>query len=285
MTDWSFWLPRIVAGTLAGGVSGLMGVYIVGRRVPFLAVCVAHAALAGAVFAGLAGLSSGASLGPALVAAVAVALALGSYEETDARLDANLLVGVLFSLSMGLAFLGIGLHSLLGKPDYAVRGLLWGSLTYCGWPETGRMAAAGGLLTAFVVLFRKELRAILFSRLHAAAAGVPVGLVWTGFLVLSSTALTVNFQTVGGLMIYSLITNPALAAMQLARGHDRVAVLAVALGAASSLLGFFVSAWTDLPTGATIVIMSSLLVGAAMLIRLQRASGSATGLRRPTGAG
>lgn len=271
MTDWMFWLPRILAGALAGGVSGLMGVYIVGMRIPFLAVCVAHAALAGAVFAGLAGLTGAIGIVPALLAAVAAALALGWLESSDAQLDSNVLIGVLFSLSMGLAFLGIGLYGILGRPDYAVRNLLWGSLTYCGWPEVSRMAVAGALLGGGVLLFRKELRAILFSRLHATAAGVPVGLVWTGFLVLSSAALTVNFQSVGGLMIYSLITNPALAAMQLTRGHDRLIVMSIALGATSSIVGFFISAWTDLPTGATIVIVSSLIVGIAILIRRFRA--------------
>jgi manganese/iron transport system permease protein len=87
--------------------------------------------------------------------------------------------------------------------------------------------------------------------------------VWTGFLVLTSAALTVNFQTVGGLMIYSLVTNPALAAFLLLKGHHRTLVLAVLLGSGVSLAGFLVSLYTDLPTGATIVILSSLLVGAA----------------------
>jgi ABC-type Mn2+/Zn2+ transport system permease subunit len=72
------------------------------------------------------------------------------------------------------------------------------------------MAVVTAALALFVLLFRKELRAILFSRLHAAAAGVHVGLVWTAFLILTSAVLTVDFQTVGGLMIYSLITYSSL---------------------------------------------------------------------------
>ena len=116
----------------------------------------------------------------------------------------------------------------------------------------------------------KEMRAILFSRTHAAAVGVHVTLVWTLFLLLASLVLTVNFQTVGGLMIYSLLANPAVAASRLVRGYGRTLLLASIFGAASGLGGLLLSALYDLPTGAMIVILSSLLVGAAALLGRMR---------------
>ena len=109
-------------------------------------------------------------------------------------------------------------------------------------------------------LFYKEMRAILFSRMHASSAGIHVTFVWTLFLLLASLVLTVNFQTVGGLMIYSLITNPAAAASRLVRGYGPTLLVSALLGAASGLGGFLISAATDLPTGAMIVILSSVLV-------------------------
>ena len=50
MLDFAYWAPVLVGGLVAGGSSGLLSVYIVGMRIPFLGVCVSHAALAGAVF-------------------------------------------------------------------------------------------------------------------------------------------------------------------------------------------------------------------------------------------
>jgi len=127
-----------------------------------------------------------------------------------------------------------------------------------------RAAAPGNVFTqVFAESALAEARAADLRR----AAGVPVGFIWTGFLILASVVLTVNFQTVGGLMIYSLITNPAVAAFQLARGHDRTLALAVTLGGLTSLAGFLLAALVDLPTGATIVVLSSLVVGVAALIR------------------
>jgi len=266
MINLSNWLPVIWGGTIAGGSTGLLGVYIIGMRIPFLGVCVAHAALAGAVFGALLGLSGQMLMLPALAGAVGTALLLGTLDPQNVRMDTNVMLGLLFSLTMGLAFLGIGLFAVYGISDNDVRNLLWGSVTLCRWRDALLMTGAAVVELLFVAAFYKEMRAIMFSRLHAAAAGVRVTFVWTGFLILTSAVLTVNFQTVGGLMIYSLMTNPAAAAFQLVKGHGRALVLSVVLGGVSGLGGFLISLAANLPTGAMIVIFSSLLVALAAII-------------------
>ncbi len=266
MIDLVFWAPVMVGGVIAGASSGLLGVFIVGMRLPFLGVCVAHAALAGAVFGGLCGLHGQALLLPALAGAVLTALALGLLNPQRAHLDDNVVLGFLFSTTMGLAFLGIGLYGMLGRSDNDVRSLLWGSLNYCRWRDVALMAVVSGASLGFVITCFKEMRALMFSRADAAAAGIHATLVWTAFLVLTAAVLTVNFQTVGGLMIYSLVTNPAAAAFQLAKGCSRALALAVGLGAISGLGGFLIAAVTDLPSGAVIVLFSSALVVAAAVI-------------------
>ena len=263
MIDLMFWAPVMGAGAVAGASTGLLGTYIVGMRVPFLGVCVSHAALAGAVFGALFGLTGPVLMLPAAAGAGTTALCLGIWDPRRAKIDSNVLLGMLFSLTMGLAFLGLGLFSVYGVSDNEVRGLLWGSLNFCRWSDFSIMAATGLAEVVFIGLFYKELRAILFSRAHAAAAGIRVSLVWTLFLILASLVLTVNFQTVGGLMIYSLLTNPAAAAFLLVRGYGRALALSALFGTISGLGGFLLAAWLDLPTGAMIVILSSLLVGAA----------------------
>lgn len=267
MLDVVFWAPVMVGGTLAGASSGVLGTFIVGMRIPFLGVCVAHAALAGAVFGGLAGLTGQTLLLPALAGAILTALALGLVNPQRARLDDNTMLSFLFSTTMGLAFLGIGLYGVLGRSDHDVRSLLWGSLNFCRWTDVRLMLLASLALAAYLAVFFKELRAILFSRADAEAAGIRATAVWTGFLVLAAAILTVNFQTVGGLMIYSLISNPAAAAFQLARGCRHALLLSAAFGALSGLGGFLIAAATDLPSGAVIVLFSSALLLIAALLR------------------
>lgn len=267
MIDLLFWAPVMAGGTLAGASSGVLGTFIVGMRIPFLGVCVAHAALAGAVFGGLCGLQGRQLLLPALAGSVLAALALGLMNPRRAHLDDNTVLSFLFSATMGLAFLGIGLYGILGRSDNDVRSLLWGSLNFCRWSDVRLMLGTSAALALYIAVFFKELRAILFSRADAEAAGIRATAVWTGFLILTAATLTVNFQTVGGLMIYSLINNPAAAAFQVGRGCRRVMGLSAVFGAISGLGGFLLAAATDLPSGAVIVLVSSALLGFAALAR------------------
>jgi manganese/iron transport system permease protein len=252
-----FWAPVICSGTLAGASTGMLGTFIVGMRMPFLGICVAHAALAGAVFGGLFGLTGPWLLLPALGGAVLAALLVGTLDVHSARIDSNVLLGILFSLTMGLSFLGLGLYSAFGVSDNEVRGLLWGNLAFCRWSDFGLIAAAAAIELVVVLLFYKELRAILFSREHASAAGVHATPVWTLFLIVTSVVLSVNFQTVGGLMIYGLLANPAVAAFRFARGFGRSLAISTLLGGLCGLVGFLIAAWLNLPAGATIVILSA----------------------------
>jgi manganese/iron transport system permease protein len=265
MIDLALWGPVLVGGALAGASTGVLGTYLVGMRIPFLGVCVAHAALAGAVVGSLFGLTGSALMLPALAGATLMALVVGMVDPERLHVDSNVVLGLLFSLTMGLAFLGLGLFDVYGVSKNDVLDLLWGSVLACRWRDCAVMGVTTVVQILFLGFFYKEMRAILFSRLHATAAGVRVTLVWTLFLILTSLVVTVNFRTVGGLMIYSLLTNPATAAFLLVRGYGRTLLLSALLGALSGVGGFLVCKATDLPAGAMIVIFSSLLVGVAAI--------------------
>jgi len=267
MFDLVYWLPVIVGGAVAGASSGLLGVFIVGMRISFLGVRMAHAALAGAVLGGLIGFEGGQLLMPALVASVITGLALGIINPEKTHLDDNIILGFLFSVTMGLAFLGLGLYGVFGKSDNDVRSLLWGSLNFCRWRDVYFMLGGATMLILYIGLFSKEMQAIMFSRSLAEASGIHSNFVWTGFLVIAAVVLTVNFQSVGGLMIYSLISNPAAAAFAITTGFKRSLFLSVFFGAMSGLCGFLISAYANLPSGAVIVLFSSMLVVITPLIK------------------
>ncbi len=246
----------LIAALVGGGSAGLLGVFVVGMRMPFLAVGAAHFALAGAVFGEVLGLGhQGCAFAGAAAGAGVLGLALRGR-----RLDPNVALGTLFSLSMGVAFLGIGLSQ---GPRSALLGLLWGSLLFVTPAQLGLIAAAAVALAAFVVVFDARLRVLLFSR-ELASALYRENLLFSLFLLLAAGVITVNLETVGGLMLYSLISNPAVAALRWARSYRAALLLGSLFGAASALGGFLVAYWLDLPAGACIVLMSSALVGLAL---------------------
>lgn len=256
-----YFIPVIAAGAVGGASTGLLGVYIVGMRIPLIGICMAHAAMAGSIFGYILGWPQTLC---ALAAAIIAALAVSFLTQANLRINTDVALGIMFSLTMGLAFLGIG---LVPGPKTPVLSLIWGSLLFVKWQDVLIIAGASIALLLFVTLFSKEMKALLFSRILAKASGIHEGFVWSLFLALCGVTLTVNLNTVGGLMIYSLMVNPAAAALQVCRSYPSTLATAVAFGSLSALGGFAIAYGFDLPTGACIVLFSSALFGATLLYR------------------
>lgn len=254
-----FFYLIIFAGAVAGASTGLLGVYIVGMRMPFIGTCISHAAMAGTVFSCLLGINP---LIGAVAFSVASAISMAAIPPEKSRLDTNVGLAVMFSLMLGLTFLGMG---LMENSRSEMLGLLWGSILFVRKKSVIAITAIGLLLVLFSVLFNKEMKVLLFSRSIASATGVHEGLVYCLFLALCGITLSVNLQIIGGLMIFSLITNPAAAAYQICRGHKAVVITSVLFGVLSTTAGFFLSFYLDLPTGACIVIVSTLIFAVSAL--------------------
>jgi manganese/iron transport system permease protein len=256
-----FFYTVIVAGAIAGASCGLLGVYIVALRLPFIGVFISHTAMAGTIFAYLFGLNP--TVGPVLVSTVA-AMSLAGIRPGRSRLDPNVAMGILFSLMLGLTFLGIGMTQ---NSRTEILGLLWGSILFVRTENVIVIGIAAVALAVFALLFNKELKVLLFSRVIASATGVHETFVYALFLGLCGIILAVNLPLVGGLMIFSLITNPAAAAYQICRGHRAVVCTSTFFGALSAVGGFAVSYYADLPTGACIVLASAVVFALAATYR------------------
>jgi manganese/iron transport system permease protein len=254
-----WWLGAI----LGGAGCGLAGFFLLALDLPFLAVCLAHAALAGAVLGHLAGLPPTVC---AFAGALLVAALLGPAADR-VKVPVATLSGILFSLSLGLAFLGIGLTGGVRAPAMS---LLWGNLLLLDWPRLagiGLVTVIGGVLA---LVFLKELKAVLFSRAVAWSCGLPAGAILYGLVAWCGLAITVNLEAVGGLMLYSLLVNPAAAARQLTDRFSRALALTVLLAAGSAAGGLALAMGLDWPAGASIVLVSSGMFAAAAIVRAQR---------------
>lgn len=246
----AFFQRAVAAAALAGAACAVMGVWIVLLRIAFLGLLISHAAFAGALF----GLLAGAPVLPCSVAfALVAAAAIGPLSDRS-RLGPDTALGILFSLSLGLAFVFMG---LLPDSRAAALNLLWGNVLTLSPGDLGTLAAAAAAVLAAAVLFSKEIHAVVFNRELAAAAGIPATPVYYGILLLCGVATAACLKTAGGLLVASLIVNPAAAACRLSGRLRTVYCLSAAFGVLSALGGLFVSAAFDLPAGACIVLASS----------------------------
>jgi len=257
----SFMQNAILAAFLGGVACATVGVFVVLMGVSFIGVCLAHAAFAGALLGVLLGFNPvlGAFLFSLGTAAVIGPLA----RRGELNLDTS--IGVLFSLMLGLAFLFMGLMS--GTKPLT---LIWGSILTVSRTDLILLGVVAVAVVAIVVLFYKEIQAVIFNREIALAVGIPAGVIIYGILFLTGSTITVSLTPIGGLLIFSLIINPAAAAYQLTYSLKKMFLLSAIFGIISGWIGLLASYFFNAPTGAAIIVTSSLIFGLATLLSPKR---------------
>lgn len=258
-----FMQHALVAGLCAGISCGLVGVFVVTMHLSLLGVCVAHAAFAGAM------LGIWLDFDPiwgALAFSLAAAAFVGPLADRG-QLNPDSAVGIVFSFMLGLAFLFVGLTP--GAKTQALS-LFWGNILTVTTTDLAYLVAVAVLIVLFLVLFFKEIQAVVCHRRVAYSVGIPATVVFYGLLFATGATVAVSLRTVGGLLIYSLLLNPAAAAFQLTYSLKRMFILAAAFGVFSCWIGLACSYFWDLPTGATIVITSSIIFAVALAISPKR---------------
>jgi len=275
---YQFMQNAILSGVFGGIACATIGVFVVLLRMPFIGVCMSHAAFAGALLGVWLGFEPllgafGMSLGAAAVIGPLAA---------RGQINPETSVGVIFSLMLGLAFLFLGL--MPGAKSGALD-LLWGSILTNTTSDVILLGVVAAVVVAIVVVFYKEIQATIFNRDVALAVGISATVFLYGILFLTGAAITVTLRSMGGLLIFSLILNPAAAAYQLTYSMARMFLLAAVFGVVSSLTGLLLSYVFDVPSGATIVITSSLIFMLAAVFSPKRKLKSRAGrlLKRSLG--
>ena len=254
--QYQFMQNAIVAGLCGGITCSVVGVFVVTMHLSFIGVCIAHAAFAGALLGVWLGFNP---LIGALLFSLASAGIIGPMADRG-ELNLDTSIGIVFSLMLGLAFLFMGL--MPGARTEALS-LFWGSILTVSRENLIFLAIVTAVIAGLVVAFYKEIQAVICHRQVALAVGIPATLVFYGLLFSTGVTITASLQSIGGLLIYCLILNPAAAAYQLTYSLKRMLFIAVAFGIISCWAGLASSYFLDLPSGAAIVITSSIIFGLA----------------------
>jgi len=246
-------MQNAILATFLGGIAcATIGVFVVLMHLPFIGVCMSHAAFAGALLGLWLGFDP---LIGAFVFSLLVAAIIGPLADRG-ELSPETSLGVIFSLMLGLAFLFVGV--MPGTKSSALD-LLWGSILTNTRGDIVLLAVVTAVVVGLVVIFYKEIQATIFHRGIALSVGLPATLVLYGVLFLTGATVTASLRSIGGLLIFSLILNPAAAAYQLTYSMKKMFLLAAGFGILAGWLGLLISYLLNIPSGATIVITSSVI--------------------------
>jgi manganese/iron transport system permease protein len=249
---YQFMQNAVLAAFLGGIACGTIGVFVVLMHMPFIGVAMSHAAFAGALLGLWLGFNP---LVGAFVFSLLAAAVIGPLADRGG-LSPEVSLGVIFSFMLGIGFLFMGI--MPGTRSGALE-LLWGSILTNTGSDILVLAVVTVVVVVLVFTFFKEIQATVFNRKIALSVGLPATLILYGVLFLVGATVTASLRSIGGLLIFALILNPAAAAHQLTYSMKRMFILSATFGVLSGWIGLLLSYLFDIPSGATIVLTSSVI--------------------------
>ena len=263
LLTYDFMQRSLLAAAMVGGLCSVVGVFVVLRGLAFVGAGTAHAAFAGVALGYLMGW-------PPLVLAILFGLAtvwITGWVEEKGRMKLDVSIGILYTTTMALAILFIGLMKTYNAEVY---GYLFGSVLSVTSEELRVIGGLSVLVLGLIVLFSKELYFIAFDQEMAEASGVPARRIF--FLLLTLVALTVvvSLKTVGAILVFAMILIPASTAYQLTSSLRTLTVYSIVIGVTTAVAGVVISATWDVPSGPAIVLLATTVFFISVLLSPKR---------------
>ena len=262
LTNPSFaFLPRAILVTcVASCVCAVVGCHVVLRGMSFIGDAVAHSVFPGLAIAFV---CSGSLVLGGTLAGVGTAVLVALLSQ-NRRLKEDSIIGVLF-----VGAFGLGLVIISWAPGYAgsLQDFLFGSLTGIPASEVPFVLIASAVIVGVFAFFHKEVVAVSLDRESARVAGLPVMALDLLVYISVAGAVVISVQIIGNILVLALLITPAASARLLTNSLGAMIRTALVIGVLSSLCGIYLSWSLDLPAGASIVCVVTLVFIAAWVYR------------------
>jgi ABC-type Mn2+/Zn2+ transport system permease subunit len=265
---YDFMQRAFIAALIVGALCSTMGTYVVLRKLSFIGDGLAHASFAGIAIAYLRGADFWVG---AAIASVVTALGIG-YVHRRANVSLDTSIGVLFTAAFAL---GVFILSRSSRATVDLQSYLFGNILGVGPSDLVIVLALGFVVALVVGALWRPLLYTSFDPIVAQAAGIKARFVDDTLLVLLALTIIVSLPLVGIVLVAALLVTPAAAAAQLTKRFIPMMLLSAAFGIVSSVGGLYASYWLKSASGATIVLVATLLFFLALTIAALRRPGRA----------
>jgi len=247
----TFLQNALIGGLLASVACGIVGSFVVVKRIGYIAGGIAHAVLGGMGIAYYFGYSP---IGGAIVAALLSAGVIG-WINLHWKQQEDTIISALWSVGMATGVLFIA-----RTPGYNVdlMSYLFGNILMIPRQDLYLIFALDLAIAVIILLFYKQFLAVAFDEEFARLRGVRVDFFYLLLLALVSLTVVILIQVVGLIMVIALLTLPAAIAGHFVHSLAKMMVLATLFGAFFTTGGLFISYQPDLPAGATTVLLAGL---------------------------
>ena len=255
--DYEFFVRGIIAATLVGGLCGMIGVYIVLKRMSYIGHGLSHAVLGGAVVSFV--LSINFLIGATVWGFFCAQLIALTAKKRKIAADAA--IGVITTASFALGIVLISRYKSFTRDFEAA---LFGNIL--GVTLGDLMAILVVTLATIAVLF-VAYKYLLFATFDGEVAqfyGVPTGWVETLFSLVLAATIVVSMQVLGVLLIAGATVIPPVSARMLSDRFRTVLLLSTSLGAACGFVGIYLSFFVDVSSGAAVVLVEAAVFAMVM---------------------
>ncbi|RCW41972.1 metal ABC transporter permease [Paenibacillus prosopidis] len=268
-----FWI--LLTGALVASCCGVLGVFLVLRKMAMIGDAISHSVMPGIVVAFLLSGSRDSLLMmfAALICGLLTTFLIQMFQQSGIQADAS--IGVVFT---ALFAIGVVLVSLYARQVHLDQdAILYGEIAYVHWNiwEVGgiNMGPKAVWLLGFTLLviltviglFYKQFKLCAFDPALAAAIGIPVAVFHYLLMGLVSMATVSSFESVGAILVVGLLIIPASTAYLLTDQLGVMIGLSIAVGIASTFLGYGAAVLLDASIAGCMVCAASLLFVAAFL--------------------
>lgn len=247
LLHYNFFQNALLSTLLISISCGLVGTYIVARRMVFISGGITHSSFGGLGLAYFLGISP-------MIGATAFALlsALGIlYLSENKRLREDSLIGIFWSAGMAIGILFIYL-----TPGYApnLMSYLFGNILTITSGQLYLSAILCAVIVLFFILFFRPLFYIAFDREYSLTHHLHVRRIEIVITVLIALCVVLCMKLAGIILVISYLTIPQAIAGIFYKNFKQLLIASATISTFGSIVGLFLSAWLNLPSGATIVI-------------------------------
>ncbi|MDQ3325144.1 MAG: metal ABC transporter permease [Actinomycetota bacterium] len=267
---YAFFVKGLVVATLAGGLCGLIGVYITLRGMSYIGHGLSHAIFGG--FAASSLISVNYYLG-AGVWGLASALAINKVTRSR-RIGADAAIGVITTSSFAL---GVALLTRFGTKGPSFDAALFGSIIGVSAADVWALAAITAITAVVIAVNYRALLFATFDPEVADVSGVRVARTDALLMLVLSLAILATLTVIGVTLVAATLVIPAVVARMLTSRFSTMLWLSSLIGAASGFVGMNLSYHLDVPSGTMIVLTGAAvftvvlwLTGGRRLVRTGR---------------
>lgn len=243
-----FMRQAIAIGLSLGILGAVVGSYLILQQMGMMSEVISHAVLPGIAIAFF--LEINIVIGAFIAGVLSALVVMGIQKRSRIKVDAAMALTLSSFLAMGVILI-----TILKTNQISLNEILFGDILGVTSADVWRTVIITVAILGLTKLFYKELEFYTFDPLGAKACGLPVNLLYFGLICAITLTIVASMQTVGVLLVMSLLVGPAITAYLLVKELSHMMCLGSIIGMISSVGGMYSSYYFDLPSGAAIVIM------------------------------